>query len=348
MGKRAIKTFVIGKDFSEAEVELLVMKLAKWFASDKCDRRSDDPEKDAKEIVHQCLNALTKAGEPWKNAPEEFSNRIKIKAAYNMETGEGIAIQANKSPDAVRKLEQGMEQNSGKLGDMSASLAGFDLNAFREEQETKIIEAYPDLDNPAMIPHVRRLSLLYAQQEMIDRDLLITTNATKRQQLLATIETLNKTLDSVLKILDIHPESIRKKIKESSDGSLGDLVAELDKDDFRAREKLWSLQTALQLWASTVRRNGRGDAPQRTVWEVWHMTRTAPFAFTCKCGRHYPQLIAGFTPKQLKQFLKDNGILIERPVLPTLIDEKSLQGLEQYIDELPEVLEPVVPINVEE
>lgn len=290
MGKRVVKQFVIGKDFTEQEIEILIFKLAEWFRDERCDRRPEEPLKAARELVVQCLNAETKDGSPWRNAPEKFANRIKIKAAYDMESGQGIAISAVKHPDAVRNLEEGAQKNSRRAGNMNPLAASFDVEKFREVEEQRLLNAYPDLDTEAMRPHVRRLTLLYSQQELIDLDLTITTSPARRSELLKTMGDLNKTLDDILKILDIHPESIRKKINASSEGNLGELVAMLDNDEFREREELWNLQLALQLWAMSMRRNGRGDGPQLELWELWHMTRSIPFSFTCRC-LHYDSMI---------------------------------------------------------
>lgn len=335
--KREIKQFVIGKDFSVTEIELLILQLSKWFQDEKCDRRFEDPEQAARDIVKQCLDGTTKDGSPWKLAPAEFSTRIKVKSAYDMTTGKGIAIQAVKSPHAVRRLDSEAKENKGKIEDMQPALIGFDMEAFRGEEEAKLLSNYPELNNPVYLPHVRRLTLLYAQQEVIDRELQLATNNKKREDALRQMETLNKTLESVLKILDIHPESLRKKIKESADGTLGDLVAVLEADDeFKDREKLWSLQAALQLWSMTVRTNGRGDGPQLTDWECWHATRSTPMEFTCRCGAYYPRLIRGFTPKELKKYLVDHGILIEQPAIPKLVKVDDLVGLGAFIDAMPE------------
>lgn len=347
MSKRVIKQFVVGPggDFTEQEIELLILKLAEWFRSDRCDRRPEDPVKLAREVVAQCLNAETKNGDPWKNAPEDFKNRIKIKAAYNMETGEGIPMSSVKNPDAVRALEKGAEKNRSRINTLNPLAADFDPDKFRKEQEDQLIAAYPDLDTPAMLPHVRRLTSLYAQQEMIERDLALTTSSTKRDELLRTMDVLNKTMDSVLKILDIHPESIRKRVKESADGNLGELVALLDEDEFRKREEMWNLQLALQLWAMSIRRNGRGDGPQLEVWELWHMTRSIPFSFTCRCGQTYPHLLKGFTPKQLKDYLESKGVSVNRSVYPKIVPQEAVNDLAEFIDSLPEVLTPTKKVS---
>lgn len=335
--KREVKQFVIGKDFTETEIELLVMQLSKWFQDEKCDRRFDDPEQAARDIVRQCLDATTKDGSPWKVAPIEFATRIKVKAAYDMTTGVGIPISAVKSPHAVRRIDSDAKGNKDKIDEMQPALIGFDMEGFRKEEEAKLLSNYPELNNPVYLPHVRRLTLLYAQQEVIDRELQLATNNKKREDALRQMETLNKTLESVLKILDIHPESLRKKIKESADGTLGDLVAVLEADDeFKDREKMWSLQAALQLWSMSVRTNGRGDGPQLSDWEVWHATRSTPMEFTCRCGIYYPRLIRGFTPRELRDYLKANGILIDQPAIPKLITVEDVAGLDAFVDTLPE------------
>jgi hypothetical protein len=335
--KREIKQFVIGKDFSETEIELLVMRLSKWFQDENCDRQFDDPEQSARDIVQQCLDGTTKDGSPWKVAPAEFATRIKVKAAYDMTTDTGIKISAVKSPNAVRRLDKDAKDNKAKMGDMQPALINFDMEEFRRAEESKLLLHYPELNNPVYLPHVRRLTLLYAQQEAIDLELQLATNNKKREDALRQMETLNKTAESILKILDIHPESLRKKIKESADGTLGELVAVLEADEeFKHREHLWSLQAALQLWSMTVRRNGRGDGPQLTEWEVWHATRSTPMEFTCRCGAHYPRLIRGFTPKELKAYLIEHNVLVEQPAIPKLIATADVAGLSEYIDALPD------------
>jgi hypothetical protein len=334
--RREIKQFVIDKDITSQEVERLTLKIAEWLRDPKCGRRSEDPVNEAKSIMQQCLDATTKDGDPWRNAPETLRNRVRIKAAFDIETGEGIPAPRVKAPHAVRALEKAARQNKAKLDDVNPYLAEFDIERFRQDQESSLLEAFPDLENPATLPHVRRLSLLYAQQEMIDRDLLMTANTNKRAGLLQTMETLNKTIDSLLKILDIHPESIRKKIKESAEGNLGELVAILDGDEFRERERIWSLQLALQLWSMTVRPNGRGDGPQITPWEFWHMTRSIPWSFTCQCGKHYPHLVSGFTPKGIKRMLLEKGVLITKSVYEPIIPSEAVKDLDVFIDSLPE------------
>lgn len=342
---RQIKQFVVGTgpnaDFSPDYIEALTLRLALWYGSEKCDRAFEDPEAAAKETVKQCLLGETKDGKPWQNAPHEFAKRIKVKAAYDMEKGEGIPIQSAKHPSATRRLDPAAAEGAKLVDEMQPAISDFDIEEHRRQLERTLLAQYPELDNAAHFPHVRRLSLLYAQQEMIDRELMIGVKPARRESIMKEMDSLAKTIDVTLKTLDIHPDSIRKKIKENSEGSLGDLVATLDADEeFPRREKLWTLQEMLQLWYMCNHPNGEGTGPQISEIEMWHMTRTRPFSFTCQCGRHYPHIVQGFTPKQLRDYLVKEGVLVEVPVIPQLIEESSLEGIHEFIDALPEVTQP--------
>lgn len=337
------KQFVVGTqkgaDFTPMEMELLVLKLAKWFNDPKCDRKFDDPEQAAKDTVSQCLLAETKDGKPWSNCPHEFSKRIKVKAAYDMDTDTGIPISSVKHPMAVRSLDKDAADGAKSLDQINAATSDFDIESFRAEQEKTILGQFPELENPVHLPHVRRLTLLYAQQEMMDRELLMQPR--KRKEILKEMESLSTTVDGVMKTLDIHPDSLRKKIKERTEGTLGDLVSTLSEDtEFKKREKLWALQAALQFWYMANHPNGRGDGPQLTDWEVWHMTRSVPMKFTCRCGAHYQSLIRGFTPKELRDYLISEGVLIERPAIPNLILDSDLVGIHEAIEASPDVIMP--------
>jgi hypothetical protein len=323
-------------DFSMLEIENLTLRLIAWFKDPKCDRNFSDPEQQAKDIIQQCLKCVKQDGDPWKNAPHTFQSRIRVKAAYDMETGAGIPIRASKHPDAVRRLDKEAEESANAVQDIIPALVEFDIEEYRQKQLRNILSTFPELDNPVHLPNVRRLALYYSQQEMIDRMVSsgsVKPGTPKSSDILDELESLNKSIDALMKTLDIHPDSLRKKIKENTDGTLGDLVVMLDMDEeFKEREKLWALQAALQLWYMHEHPNGDLSGPQMEEWEIWHMTRTRPFSFTCKCGIKYHNIIQGFTPKELKEYLIKHGILIEVPAIPGLITHEDVEGIGEFID----------------
>lgn len=352
--KRPLKQFVVGDtsqgaDFSEDYINSVILRLALWFNQSECDRKFDNPEAAAKKIVKEALLGQTKDGKTWHNAPNDFATRIKIKAAYDLVNEKGIPISRAKHPTAVRKLQEekaaeraAAKEGAAKIKDMVPTLVEFDVQAARDKEEKAILEHHPELDNPVHYPHVRRLSLLYAQQEMIEREMLLQPKPSRRMEIMKEMQLLTGTIDGLLKTLDIHPDSLRKRIKENSEGSLGDFIAMLDADDeFRERQKRWTLEELLQLWYKCNHPNGEGTGPQMSEVEMWHETRTIPFSFTClHCGTHYPHIVQGLTPKQIRDYLVEKGVLIEVPVVPQLTSPEELEGIHEFIDSIPEMILP--------
>jgi hypothetical protein len=198
----------------------------------------------------------------------------------------------------------------------------------------EILNAYPELDTPAHRPNVKRLALLYSAQERIGLE-LPTLKGKDRDNAITTLSTLQRSVSDTMKSLDIYPDQIRKRTAAQTDGSVGDLVAMIDDDDdFRERERLWALTLALQLWWMTQHANGRGDGPQISDFEMWHMTRTRPINYECKCG-HKVVLVEGFTPEELRDYLIANGVLLKKPVVPNYITEEELDGLQDFGREEP-------------
>ncbi len=335
-----------GADFSPMEIENLQLKLIAWFRDDRCDRNFDDPESAANEIIQQCLTCTKKDGDTWNNAPHEFTSRIKVKAAYDMTTGKGIAISGVKHPMAVRRVnrEAELKAKEGVVEMITPALVEFDMEEFRAEREAAIYSQFPELNNPLHQTGVERLSMLYAQQTLLNKQMSMGIKPTQMEDMLKHSDSLGKQINAQLVTLDIHPESLRKRSKERIDGSVSDFVAFCDSDDnLKALEKLWTLQEILQLWYMCKHDNGAKTGPQISEVELWHMTRTRPFSFTCRCGQKYDNIVQGFTPKALRDYLRDNGVLIEVPAIPHIITREDLVGINEYIDALPDDQEAPLP-----
>lgn len=331
-----VKQYVVGDksqgaDFSLDEIELLIYRIRDWFASDACDRNYNDPEAMARQKIQECLLAENDAGEPWRGCPQDFAARIKIKCLYDMNTNKGIPVQRVKAPMAVRKLNK--EAQRAKMEIKKAAAIKFDHEQFREEKELAILKDFPELDNETHRPLVRRLSFLYAQQQVID-DILMQDGVSdgRRDVGLKLMQTLGKDIETTQKLLGVHPDQLRQRVNTKTQGAVSELVALLENDqDFKERIEIWSMQLALQLWWMTQHPNGRGDGPQLEEWEMWHMTRTRPVKFTCEHGTEYT-VIDGFTPEELKAYLIRKGVLVHVPVLPQIIDKDVIADLETYGD----------------
>jgi hypothetical protein len=329
--KREVKVYTVSDrkqdaDFSKAEIEALIYKIALWYSSPECDRKAADPAKEAKDRVTESLLALTKEGKPWMGAPQKFEDRIRAKCSYDMATNKGIPGKTvkNRGRNVTPEAKQGVAEVKAK--DIIA--ANFDQDKFRRKTENDILAEYPELDNSAHRPMVRRLSLLYAQQEIVDMTLAFNPSSdAKRESLLKQLKELEAMSQNTMKSLGIHPDQLAKAMKEKAGGTISDLVAMLEDDqEFVDRERKWSLQLALQLWWMVNHPDGKGTAPQLSEWEMWHFTRTRPVKFTCSCGR-YHNLVEGFKPDELRDYLLSEGVLLEVPVIKGLIPEYVLTGL---------------------
>lgn len=344
MARQPVKQFRVGSraagdDFDKAEIEALIYKIALWFGSPECDRQYADPIESAQQMVQECLLAQTKEGKPWTNCPQDFEKRVKAKCSYDMAVGKGIpAPRVKGTANGGRALDRKAQEQAKELGDSVPSLADFDQETFRSNMERDIYDSFPELDNPAHRPNVRSLALYYAQREVIDRDLAANPRASTRETLLKSLKLISDMADDAMKQLGIHPDQVRKKINERTSSTVADLVAHIGDDpDFKHREKVWGLQLALQLYWMSEHHNGRKNGPQMHDWEIWHLTRSRPVQFTCRHGETYT-VIEGFTPRDLRAYLVKEGVLVEEPVIPGLIDPRALEGL--ATEELPHHAHP--------
>lgn len=334
--ERNVKRYVVGTgedaDFTPERIQLLAYQLARWFASDMCDRNYEDPMLEAKDIIRQCLLGQTKEGKVWSTCPAAFESRIKIKALYDMNLDQGVPSRKAKAPNAtLGKNPKAVSAVNQAMRNMVPAGATTDKESYRKKIETDILREYPELDNPAHRPNVERLSLIYAEQQVISKEVMIGLTGKKREDALRQLKVLEEMAERTMKLLDIHPDSLRKKMDQQREGTLGELIAILEADDqFLEREKMWALQAALQLWYMTQHDNGRGDGPQIEPFELWHMTRSRPVDYTCECGREVT-LIEGFTPEDLFQFLvKRGGLTPTTPVIPG-VKEKDLEGMDKEL-----------------
>lgn len=325
------KQFRVGNgpddDFSPEFIELLVLKIRDWYVSDECDRSYDDPLEEAKAHVQQCLLAQTKDGSPWRACPDDFDKRIKAKCLYDMASGTGYRAPRAKSPLAVRKLDKKAKEQAKVVGQITG--VDFDQEVFRKEKEVAIFSAFPELDNEAHAPIVRRLSFLYAQQEYVDRKLSQAgVSDNKREEGIRLAQVIGKDVETTLQLLGIHPNQLRQSMSSKTSGAVSELVSMLETDDeFVERTKIWAMQLALQLFYMSNHYNGRRDGPQVEDWEIWHMTRSRPMKFKCRCGEEWT-LVEGFTPAELREYLIKRGVIVTEPAIPGLVPEEAIKDLD--------------------
>lgn len=328
--------FTVGRaeedDYSPEAIEAIVYKIARWFDHPDSGRNPDDSLKDARKAVQQCLLGKTNAGKTWQRAPKRFEDRVKIKCGFDLDKDEGIVTKQQGRPRVripTKQEAKVIQSIEDTIGSPTPLASMFDSRKYQLQMEKEILEVYPELDTPAHRPNVRRLAMLYAQQESVNLELLQVTGK-QRRELIDVLSTIQTTVDRAMKSLEIHPDQLRKRIDTRKEGTIGELVAKLDEDhEFKERERRWALTEALQLWWMSEHPNGTNNGPQLHPFEIWHMTRTRPINYTCSCGREVI-LVEGFEPHELRDYLVENGVLVEKPVNPHIISEEDLEGLSEF------------------
>lgn len=334
MGRRDIKQFVVSNtdeaaDFTEAEIEALIYKVANWFTQKECDRQYVDPVQAAKDKIRECLKGETEAGDLWRNCPKEFAARVRAKCNYDMVMDRGIPSARVKVREG-RALDPKAAEGAKTITGMQPALVDFDQELYRRQVEGDILKEYPELDNPASKPLVRTISMYHAEREKIDRQLVLGVSDSKRDLLLESLRKLSVMTETALQQLGIHPNQIKKNVDKRTASSVADLVQMVEGDeDYRRREKVWALQLALQLWWMSEHPNGQKTGPQLSDFEIWHMTRSRPVKFRCRHGEDYT-VVEGFEPRDLFDLLIKEGVLVEEPVIPGLVPSKELTGLMDY------------------
>lgn len=318
-----------GADFHPAEMEALALKIAKWYSDPRSGRRYDDALSVAKEHIRQCLLAETDSGSYWPRCPAEFKTRIRVKCIFDMDKDEGIPRGRANSPTAERILDPAAQRAAREaMGEMDPVAAAVNIEQIAATHVQHILDEYPELDNPVHLPNVERLAEVYAQQQIVIQEMRLLGGRKKRLEHIETLGKLEQSAERTMKLLDIHPEQLRKKMDSRRDGTIGELISILESDEnFAERERLWAMEAALQMWWMTQHRNGRGDAANIEDWELWHATRTRPIDYTCACGRAVT-LVEGFTPLELRDYLIKRGVLVAEPAIPGLIPAEALQGID--------------------
>lgn len=330
--RMAPKKFTVGTegcDFHPGEIEALAFKLAQWFQDPRSGRKYEDPLQTAKDLLQQCLSALASDGTPWGKCPDNWASRVRIKCNYDVEKDEGLVRGNLFNPEAKGAIDPKADK---AVRDAVQSLdpigQAFDREGYERDMVAGILKEYPELDNSVHRPNVERLAMAYAEQQSVRVRLQMTEAGSKKYIDLLDAQTkLEQSAERTMKLLDIHPDQLRKKLDKRREGTLGDLITVLEGDaEFEERERLWALQAALQFWWMSNHANGRGDGPNLHDWEIWHATRSVPIDYTCSCGKHVT-LIRGFEPKELQQYLIERGVLVEEPAIPGLLRSDALDGL---------------------
>lgn len=315
------RKYTLGVDFKKPEYDKWVETLSWWIADTMPNIK--DPKERAELVLKSAMNGTKINGEGWNSIPHSFFNRVKALCGFDLAAGKGI-----RNP---RGFSSNSEETIAPKIDLTSSMK------MREAYVKDLLEKYPHLDTPVYKPKVEELAETIVKSRMISNDFIAAKG--KSLELLSKIrESLHKQIGELMEFLEIAPKQRVTKNLEMKNADVGSLIARLDSygDYWTEYERLDALRELIQLYK--MLKSSRPDGtPQLNDWELWHMTRSRPFSFTCRHGETY-ELIAGFTPEEVEKALiqaeKVYGFGLEG------IGEIKEGGLPENVQDIPEEIIP--------
>lgn len=320
-----LRRYSVGKDFSEEDYDKWVTQLQWWVAQTM--PNVEDPRKHSEAILLAGMNGTKLDGSPWNGISPDFYKRIRQLAGFDLKTGVGL-----------RRATPVATERSGKKT-QKEDLPPIDLKEYladKVEYIKELLSKYPHLESEVYTPKVDELAETIMKSRMLSRD-FVTSSGPTLERLNRIRESLHKQIKELMEFLEISPKFIMNKQKESDTADVGSLVSKMESygDVWQEYERIDALRELLQKFHQV--NNTRPDGtPQLNDWEVWHMTRTKPIRFTCRCGEKYT-LLDGFTPEEIEEALKQAYEVYGFGLEPIGSGEEHEEDLsKEMMDDIPE------------
>lgn len=339
-----LKRFRIGVDFSEEDFKKWQGQIEWWIRETM--PKVEDPVAHAKKVLLASMNGTKINGEAWPRISHDFYNRVKLLAGFDLRAGVGFNRGRGKSKkDAAGQeiLVPTSKYTAEKIGTPSAPRIRMedlpevkmeDIVKQQEEYKQSLLDKYPHLENLVYKPKVDELAETVVKSRMLSTEFVLATG-TALEKLSKIRESLHKQIKELMDFLEISPQFMVRKQKESEKADVGSLVATLESygSVWQEFERMYALMELIQKYKqlNTIRPDG---TPQLNDWELWHQTRNRPVNFTCRCGESY-KLLGGFTieeiEKALEQAYKVYGFGLELLegadyLPPKKMDDSMLEG----------------------
>jgi hypothetical protein len=290
---RIIQTFKIGEDFTEEQITKWKEQLVWWITQTMPNVKS--PREKADKMLLAGLNGTRTDGKPWINVSNDFYKRMRQISGFDLKLGVGVrgSIKADTKYTKGRSVKKDIPQ----LTDHATFLR------YTEAYKKDLIVKYPHLENEVYAPKVDELAETVMKSRMIS-DEFVTASGSALERLSKIRESLHKQMKELMEFLEISPKMLIHKQNESNTGDVGSLIVAMERygEIWEQYERLDALRELLQLYHQLNSERPDGT-PQLNAWELWHLTRSKPFQFTCRCGKKYT-LLDGFTPEEIEEALK--------------------------------------------
>lgn len=326
------KKYVVGTDITTERYQELLIKIADWLSES---RATKEPALLAQQLFQDCLDGVKRDGSKWFGAATStLAQRIRIKCAYDIEKMEplreaGAQQRAKKSREtrkARQKLEQKREeallpievrqeqQKLAKFGDDPGIFFTQEEQRKWNELHDSYVGQFPELSTVNATAELSMLCDLHIQWDRIrmraNKGLKIPPEE---------LQGITKQMSDLKKMLGIHPDQFKNKMKKTDEYSVGAAVARLDELGWKElRERFW-VEELIQLWMMYHTPKADGNGYQLDEIGLFGLTKSK--VVNCpSCGTVH---FAGLNIKEIQDYLVTKGYIV-----PLTDNEKS------YIDTL--------------
>jgi hypothetical protein len=288
---RLLKRYRVGVDFTDEQYRKWREQLAWWVESSM--PKVKEPLEQTEKYLLAALNGTKVDGTPWSGVSNDFYKRIRSMTGFDLEKGIGFRKNYREKPTTlIRKTK---EVDIPPIDPIEA----FNM---KDQYKENLLEKYPHLANPVYAPKVEELAETVVRGRMMSKDFMVA--GTKELERINKVrESLNRQVKDLMDFLEISPKLLVDKQRQTDSADVGSLVAELESygELWQDYERLDALRELIQKYRQITQIRPDGSQ-QLADWELWHMTRTKPIHFQCRCGETYT-LLDGFTPEEIEKAL---------------------------------------------
>lgn len=334
---KILQKYVIGVDFSQEQYDKWLSQLT-WWVTDRMPNVAD-PKLHASKILNAARYGTKLNGEPWKGVSQDFFKRVIALCGFDVQHGVGVRDPFKSSGHLGRPKGSLNKLNADEVPPINMTEA----ITLRDQYTNDLLAKYPHLDTPVYKPKVEELSETIVKSRMISAD-FVAAKGKALADLSKIRESLHKQIGELMEFLEISPKQRVTKTLDAKNADVGSLIAKLESygETWHDFERLDALRELLQLYKMLKSERPDGT-PQLNDWELWHMTRSRAFKFTCRHGETY-ELIAGFTPEEIENALLQAQKVYGFGLEP--IETTTTSNLSQVIQQEPDAAEDMsVPNN---
>jgi hypothetical protein len=288
--------YAFGKDFAESDYHKWHDQLT-WWCAEQFPEKAKDPREYADKVIRAALNGTKLDGGEWVGVPLGFFSRVRMLCGFDLERGIGTRT-AKGRPKQRFSITNASGDRVEQLPEISLKETIDQRNAYVAD----LLIKYPHLDNPVYKPKVDELAETIVKSRALSNE-FITANGKNLEMLSRIRESLHTQISQLMKFLEIAPEQRVKKALDTKNTDVGSLVNKLESyaDIWKEYEKVDALRELIQIYKMLHSQRPDGT-PQLQAWECWHMTRSKPIKYTCRCGQTV-ELVGGFEPEEIEAAL---------------------------------------------